>query len=144
MGGPCNAGVHTYIHTYIHSCLNICENARLTVVIWLIGIRSGSTCSKSMHCWPVPRDSHLGALWLAFWHALRTVHLKQIYVLHLLLSSAALGLLHNDYGINVKTCWTGTERTLVFYWEPGEGKKTPWLLSASELCRPSDRRFLAK
>jgi hypothetical protein len=23
-------------------------------------------------------------------------------------------------------------------------KKTPWLWSASELCRPSDRRFLAK
>jgi hypothetical protein len=25
-----------------------------------------------------------------------------------------------------------------------EKKKTPWLWSASELCRPSDRRFLAK
>jgi hypothetical protein len=23
-------------------------------------------------------------------------------------------------------------------------KKTPWLWSASELCRPNDRRFLAK
>lgn len=57
-------------------------NVCLTVVIWLMGMRSGSTCSKSMHCCPVPSESHLGALWLAFWHALRTVHLKQIHISH--------------------------------------------------------------
>ena len=38
----------------------------LTVVIWLTGMRSGRTCSKSMHCWPEPTDSQRGELCAAF------------------------------------------------------------------------------
>jgi len=40
-----------------------------------MGIRSGRTCSKSIHCWPDPWASHRGELVVAFWHALFTVHL---------------------------------------------------------------------
>jgi hypothetical protein len=85
--------IYIYIYIYIGNVMKVC----LTVVIWLIGILSGSTCSKSMHCWPIPRDSHRGELWLAFWHALRTVHLKQKPVL----SSWSLRHIDDDYGVKV-------------------------------------------
>lgn len=43
-----------------------------TLDIWLIAILSGDTISKSIHCWPAPKDSQREAL-VSLWHALRTV-----------------------------------------------------------------------
>lgn len=48
---------------------------KLTTAVWATGIRSGRTCSKSIHCWPEPYANQRGELVVAFWQALLTVHL---------------------------------------------------------------------
>jgi hypothetical protein len=48
---------------------------KLTTAVWATGMRSGRTCSKSIHCWPEPYANQRGELVVAFWQALFTVHL---------------------------------------------------------------------